>query len=135
MPVALGDWWTAVLLRPQKAVFAAYLHLWCVKFLKREATFEKLTFLFFYQPQFLLFFTFSDFISLFFACILFIYTRFVCENGATLDWIDKETAPERGLGLKVIRQIVERYGNLSNTEYGEDYYKVKVLIPLRQPLK
>ena len=60
---------------------------------------------------------------------------FVCENGATLDWIDKETAPERGLGLKVIRQIVERYGNLSNTEYGEDYYKVKVLIPLRQPLK
>ena len=60
---------------------------------------------------------------------------FVCENGATLDWINKETAPERGLGLKVIRQIVERYGNLSNTEYGDDYYKVKVLIPLRQPLK
>ena len=60
---------------------------------------------------------------------------FVCENGATPDWINKETAPERGLGLKVIRQIVERYGNLSNTEYGDDYYKVKVLIPLRQPLK
>lgn len=60
---------------------------------------------------------------------------FVCENGATLDWINKKTAPERGLGLKVIRQIVERYGNLSNTEYGDDYYKVKVLIPLRQPLK
>ena len=85
MPAALGDWWTEVLLRPQKAVFAAYLHLWCVKFLKREATFEKLTFLFFYQPQFLLFFTFSDFISLFFACILFIYTRFENTHEAIVD--------------------------------------------------
>ena len=85
MPAALGDWWTEVLLRPQKAVFAAYLHLWCVKFLKRKATFEKLTFLFFYQPQFLLFFTFSDFISLFFACILFIYTRFEDTHEAIVD--------------------------------------------------
>ena len=60
---------------------------------------------------------------------------FACENGATLDWINKETAPERGLGLKVIRQIVERYGNLLNTEYGDDFYKLTLLLPLRQPLK
>lgn len=39
------------------------------------------------------------------------------------------------MGLKVIRQIVERYGNLLKTEYGDDYYKVAVLLPLRQPLK
>lgn len=60
---------------------------------------------------------------------------FTCENGATLEWVNKETAPGRGLGLKVIWQIIERYGNLSNTEYGDDYYRVKVLLPLRQPLK
>ncbi|MDE7218698.1 MAG: GHKL domain-containing protein [Oscillospiraceae bacterium] len=60
---------------------------------------------------------------------------FACENGATLEWINKETAPERGLGLRVMRQIVERYGNLCKTEYGDDYYKVTVLIPLHQPLK
>ena len=63
------------------------------------------------------------------------YFVFTCENGATLDWIDKETAPERGLGLKVVRQIVERYGNLSDTEYGDDFYRVTVLLPLCQPRK
>lgn len=62
------------------------------------------------------------------------YFVFTCENGTTPEWINKETAPERGLGLKVIRQIVERYGNLSNTEYGDDYYRVTVLLPLYQPL-
>ena len=60
---------------------------------------------------------------------------FTCENGATLDWINKDTAPKRGLGLKVIRQIVERYGNLLKTEYGEGFYKATVMLPLRQPLK
>ena len=61
------------------------------------------------------------------------YFVFTCENGATLEWINKKTAPERGLGVKVIRQIVERYGNLSDTEYGDDYYRVTVLLPLCQP--
>ncbi len=60
---------------------------------------------------------------------------FTCENGTTLEWVRKETAPGHGLGLKVVRQIVERYGNLLKTEYGDDYYKVAVLLPLRQPLK
>ena len=63
------------------------------------------------------------------------YFVFTCENGATLDWINKETAPERGLGLKVVRQIVERYGNLLDTEYGDGYYRVTVPLSLRQPLK
>ena len=63
------------------------------------------------------------------------YFVFTCENGATLDWINKETAPERGLGLKVVRQIVERYGNLSDTEYGDDYYRVTVLLSLCQSRK
>lgn len=60
------------------------------------------------------------------------YFVFTCENGATPDWINKKAAPERGLGLKVVRQIVERYGNLSDVEHGEDYYKVTVLLPLHQ---
>ena len=63
------------------------------------------------------------------------YFVFTCENGATLDWINKETAPERGLGLKIIQQIVARYGNLFDTEYGDDYYRVTVPISLRQPRK
>ncbi len=63
------------------------------------------------------------------------YFVFTCENGATLDWINIETAPERGLGLKIIRQIVARYGNLFDTEYGDDYYRVTVPISLRQPRK
>lgn len=60
---------------------------------------------------------------------------FTCENAATLNWIKKENAPGHGLGLKIIRQIMERYGNLINTEYGDDFYKVTVLLPLRQQLR
>lgn len=60
---------------------------------------------------------------------------FTCENGATLDWIGKENPPGRGLGVKVIRQIMARYGNLLKTEYGDGFYKVAVLLPLHQPLK
>ena len=63
------------------------------------------------------------------------YFVFTCENGATLDWINKETTPERGLGLKIIQQIVARYGNLFDTEYGDDYYRVTVPLSLRQPRK
>ena len=48
------------------------------------------------------------------------------------DWIHKETAPERGLGLKVVRQIAERYGNLFDTEFGDGYYRVTVPLSLRQ---
>lgn len=59
---------------------------------------------------------------------------FSCENSATPDWVTKESAPERGLGLKVVRQVLERHGNLIQTEYDNDYYRTTVLLPLSQTL-
>lgn len=53
-----------------------------------------------------------------------------CENSTTLEHVQKETAPEHGLGVKIIRQIAARYGNLIETEYGTDYYRVKMAVPL-----
>ena len=53
-----------------------------------------------------------------------------CENAATIEHIQKETAPERGLGLKIIKQIVTRYDDLLETEYGTDHYSVTLAIPL-----
>lgn len=53
-----------------------------------------------------------------------------CENSTTMEHIQKETAPGRGLGLKIIKQIVARYDDLMETEYGTDYYSVKMAIPL-----
>ena len=57
---------------------------------------------------------------------------FICENGATPDSDRKENSPDHGFGLKIIRQIMERYGNLMKTEYGNDFYKITVLLPLCQ---
>lgn len=53
-----------------------------------------------------------------------------CENAATIEHIQKETAPERGLGLKIIKPIVTRYDDLLETEYGTDHYSVTLAIPL-----
>lgn len=53
-----------------------------------------------------------------------------CKNSMTMEHIQKETAPGRGLGLKIIKQIVARYDDLLETEYGTDYYSVKLAIPL-----
>lgn len=53
-----------------------------------------------------------------------------CENSTTMEHIQKETAPGRGLGLKIIKQIAARYDDLLETEYGADYYNVKLAIPL-----
>ena len=60
---------------------------------------------------------------------------FTCENSSTLEWAQKETASGRGFGRSVIQRIMQRYGNLLNTEYGDGYYKVSVLLPLHRPLK
>ena len=53
-----------------------------------------------------------------------------CENSTTLEHIQRETAPERGLGLKIIRQIAARYDDLLETEYDAGHYSVKLAIPL-----
>lgn len=53
-----------------------------------------------------------------------------CKNSTTMEHIQKETAPGRGLGLKIIKQIVARYDDLMETEYGMNYYSVKLAIPL-----
>lgn len=53
-----------------------------------------------------------------------------CENSTTMEHIQKETAPGHGLGVKIIKQIVARYDDLLETEYGADYYSVKLAIPL-----
>lgn len=47
-----------------------------------------------------------------------------------MEHIQKEIAPGRSLGLKIIKQIVARYDDLLETEYGADYYCVKMAIPL-----
>ena len=64
---------------------------------------------------------------------------FSCENSATWEWIQRadgqETEPKQGLGLKIIRQISQRYGDLMETERGSDFYKVVLAIPLDQPSK
>lgn len=53
-----------------------------------------------------------------------------CENSATMEHIQKESEPGHGLGLKIIKQIAARHGNLMETEYGEGYYRVTLAIPL-----
>lgn len=62
---------------------------------------------------------------------------FSCKNSAAWDQpgrTDKnEAVPQHGLGLKIIRNISERYGNLMETERGDDYYKVILAIPLSGP--
>lgn len=57
---------------------------------------------------------------------------FICENGTKSGWNVNKNEPGHGFGLKIIRQIMERYGNLIKTEYGNDFYKVTVLLPLCQ---
>ena len=64
---------------------------------------------------------------------------FSCKNSAAREWMqgkeEHKTGPTHGLGLKIIRQISERYGDLMETERGTDDYKVMLAIPLDQPSK
>ena len=53
-----------------------------------------------------------------------------CENSATLEHIQRETAPGHGLGVKIIKQIAARYDNLLEMEYDTGRYSVKLAIPL-----
>lgn len=58
----------------------------------------------------------------------------VCENTADIHQIEKErkeeTVPKHGLGLKVMQNITDRYDGMLDTEYGDDYYIIRVAIPL-----
>jgi len=66
---------------------------------------------------------------------------FSCKNSAALNHHPsqepsrdcQDPVPSHGLGLKIIRHISRRYGDLLDTESGDDYYKVTVAIPLTRP--
>ena len=63
---------------------------------------------------------------------------FVCENSVKANSVAatiEKTVPKHGLGLKIIRQIAERYGCLLTTEVEATTYKVSLAIPLDQPCK
>lgn len=58
---------------------------------------------------------------------------FTCENAATPEWVKKESASGRGLGLRIIRRVTKRYGDLMNTEYVHGCYRVNLLLPIHPP--
>lgn len=62
---------------------------------------------------------------------------FSCKNSAAWDrprrTEKKGAGAKHGLGLKIIRNISEKYGGLMETEHGPDYYKVILAIPLSGP--
>lgn len=63
---------------------------------------------------------------------------FTCENSASAESLapqQEEPAHEHGLGLRIVRQISQRYGDLMQIERGRGYYKTSLAIPLAQPIK
>lgn len=63
---------------------------------------------------------------------------FICENSSAVVALpaeNEETVPKHGLGLKIVRQIAERYDALLQAEYTEKLYKVSLALPLAQPSK
>lgn len=60
---------------------------------------------------------------------------FICENSATAEHMRRQSAQGRGLGLKIVRQIAEKYKIMMKTQQGEGFYKITLAIPLGQPLK
>ena len=55
---------------------------------------------------------------------------FSLENSAKNSETPKTPAPGHGLGLKIIRQIVERCNGLLEMEQGEDSYRMTLALPL-----
>ena len=55
---------------------------------------------------------------------------FGLENSAKKPEKTKAPEPGHGLGLKIIRQIVERCDGLLEMEQGEDSYRVTLALPL-----
>ena len=62
------------------------------------------------------------------------FLAFVCENSANMAPSETpaktETVPEHGLGLKIIRSITAHYEGIIDTEQGDDFYKVRIVLPL-----
>jgi signal transduction histidine kinase len=61
---------------------------------------------------------------------------FICENAAPIvpqPSKKSQTVPKHGLGMKIVRQITDHYGDLINTESGEGFYKVTLAIQLAHP--
>lgn len=56
---------------------------------------------------------------------------FICENSATAEHIGRQSSPGCGLGLKIVREIAEKYEILTKTEKGEGFYKVTLAIPFK----
>lgn len=59
---------------------------------------------------------------------------FTCENTTIQKQSEEETAPPfgHGLGLKIIRQLIDRYEGLITTEQMADSYKLTIAIPISQ---
>lgn len=61
---------------------------------------------------------------------------FSCKNSVSWDHCrerKEEAIPRHGFGMKIIRHITQRYGDLMETERGGDYFKVILAIPLTGP--
>ncbi len=75
------------------SVARVFLHLWCVKFLKRAGVLKNQTFFSFIGSKCFYIFHIRYFISLFLACIFFIYTRFenIPKSALVIRKIDSDT--------------------------------------------
>ena len=71
------------------------------------------------------------------------FLAIVCENAANMKKLKqetkqrmsshpyvKETVPKHGLGLKIIRSIIERYDGGIGMNYDVNYYRIRVILPL-----
>lgn len=61
------------------------------------------------------------------------FLAFVCENSAAQAAevpAKKQTVPKHGLGLKIIRNITQRYEGMIDTEFEANAYRVRVVLPL-----
>lgn len=58
------------------------------------------------------------------------YFIFLCENSAPTHENEKVSAPEHGYGLKIIRQIAKKYGDMISIENSNGVFKISVAILL-----